>query len=152
MIFVETKLEIRRPAAEVFAFVSDQTNAPLWQQGLHEVRRVTDGPIAVGTEHVFVRNFAGKRIESRNRFLSYDEAARFVEFEIPAGLITGTASYLVEPVATDTCQLTSRMKVRVSGLARLLTPVLGRLLKRDVIRDDLRLKKLLEEGGASAPE
>jgi hypothetical protein len=44
-----------RPASEVFAFVSDQTNAPLWQEGLQEVRRITEGPIRVGTEHVFAR-------------------------------------------------------------------------------------------------
>ena len=31
MISVETRIEIGRPAADVFAFVSDQTNAPRWQ-------------------------------------------------------------------------------------------------------------------------
>ena len=66
MISMETRIEIGRPAADVFAFVSDQTNAPRWQSGLDEVHRLTPGPIGVGSEHSFVRRFAGRRIESRN--------------------------------------------------------------------------------------
>ena len=48
-------------AADVFAFLSDQLNAPRWQRGLHEVRRTTDGPIGVGSEHVFVRRVVTSR-------------------------------------------------------------------------------------------
>lgn len=151
MISVETHVDIARPASEVFAFVSDHTNAPLWQHGLHEVRRLTDGPIGVGTEHAFVRRFAGRRIESRNRFTHYDEARRFVEFEIPSGPITGKASYAVAPTGEAACRLTGRMDFRVSGLARLAAPLLARLLRRDSVRDDEALKRLLEErvGGPS---
>jgi hypothetical protein len=50
VIDVVTHLDVDRPAGDVFAFVSDQLNAPRWQRGLHEVRRTTDGPIGVGTE------------------------------------------------------------------------------------------------------
>src|SRR5687768_10448172 len=105
MISVETHLDTARPAAEVFAFVSDHTNAPRWQRGLHEVRRLTDGPLGVGTEHAFVRRFAGRLIESRNRFTQYDAARRYVEFEIPEGSITGRASYAVAPMGEGTCRL-----------------------------------------------
>jgi hypothetical protein len=64
VIDVVTHLDVGRPAGDVFAFVSDQLNAPRWQRGLHEVRRTTDGPIRVGSEHVFVRRFAGRRIDA----------------------------------------------------------------------------------------
>ncbi|MBA2513779.1 MAG: SRPBCC family protein [Solirubrobacterales bacterium] len=60
MIDLETTVEISRPVTEVFAFVADQTNAPRWQGGLHEVRRLTEGPLGVGTEHEFIRRFAGR--------------------------------------------------------------------------------------------
>ena len=45
MLTVEGSIVIGRPAEDVFAYVSDQTNAPRWQRGLLEVRRTTDGPI-----------------------------------------------------------------------------------------------------------
>ena len=46
MIDLETKVEIARPVSQVFAFVADQTNAPQWQDGLHEVRRLTNGRLS----------------------------------------------------------------------------------------------------------
>ncbi len=144
---VQTCLEIARPASEVFAFVADQTNAPQWQRGLHEVRRTTTDPIGVGTEHVFVRRFAGMKIESRNRFTRY-EPGRFVSFEIPSGQITGEASYLVEPTDTDSCRLTSEVHFRVSGLAGLAAPLLARVFERDTKRDEAALKELLEHSGS----
>jgi uncharacterized membrane protein len=142
MIDVKSSIEIARPPAEVFAFVSDHTNAPEWQADLHEVRRLTDGPIGVGSEHEFVRRFAGREISSRNRFVSFEEG-RFVEFEIPEGWITGRASYLAEPSPGGTL-LTSRMSFELRGPIRLAEPLLARLLVRDSRRDEARLKELLE--------
>ena len=144
MISVETRIEIGRPAADVFAFVSDQTNAPRWQSGLDEVHRLTPGPIRVGSEHSFVRRFAGRRIESRNKFVAF-EPGRFVAFDIPpGGGVTGEASYLVEPTSASTSALTSRVQLRFSGLGRLIEPFLGRVMRRDVERDDQVLRTLLE--------
>ena len=146
MIDVETTIEIARPVAEVFAFVADQTNAPKWQKGLREVRRLTDGPIGVGSEHEFVRRFAGREIASRNRFVAFEDG-HYVRFEIPEGLMTGEASYLAEPGPGGTA-LVSRMRFRVHGAGRLLAPLLSRVLARDSRRDEQRLKELLEGGAA----
>jgi len=151
VIIVESTVDIGRPGTEVFGFVADQTNAPSWQQGLHEVRRLTDGPIGVGTEHVFVRRFAGRRIESRNRFTRY-EPGRLVQSEIPDGWLTGQASYLVEPHGASSCRLTSRMEFQVAGPAALASPLLARVLARDSRRDEAALKALLETRNSHSTE
>lgn len=143
MIDVTTRVEIARPAQEVFDFVADQTNAPQWQTDLREVRRLTDGPIGIGSEHEFVRTFAGRRFASRNRFVAY-EPGRYVRFEIPSGWITGTASYRTETATSAGTLLTSRMEFHVHGPLVLLEPVLSRLLAKDSRRDEQRLKSLLE--------
>ena len=143
MIDIATSVEIERPVQEVFAFVADQTNAPKWQTDLHEVRRLTDGPIGVGSEHEFVRTFAGRRLSSRNRFVAF-EPGRYVKFEIPSGWISGTASYRTEVSRSAGTVLTSRMEFRVRGPLSLLEPVLSRILARDSRRDEQRLKALLE--------
>lgn len=139
---VETTVEISRPVAEVFAFVADQTNAPQWQGGLQAVRRLTDGPVGVGTEHEFVRRFAGRELASRNRFVSFEQG-RYVAFQIPEGWLTGEGSYSTEPIPSGTL-LTSRVRLQPRGVAALLDPLLARLLARDSRRDELRLKRLLE--------
>lgn len=140
---IRTCLDVDRPAAEVFEFVADQTNAPKWQHGLHEVRRLTPNPVGVGTEHVFVRRFAGMNIESQNRYTAY-EPGRFVSFEIPAGKITGEASYRVEPTGPKSSRLISEVHFQVSGVAGLAAPLLARVFARDNKRDEATLKKLLE--------
>jgi hypothetical protein len=147
MISVETTVEIDCPSGEVFAFVADQTNAPRWQRGLNEVRRTTEGPLGVGTEHLFIRRFAGRRLKSRNRYTGYEDG-RYVEFEIPEGWVSGHASYLVEPLGAGTSRLISRVSLRASGPVRLVAPLLGRLLARDSARDEAQLKALMEAGGA----
>jgi len=105
---------IDRPFGVVFDFVADQTNAPTWQLDLAEVQRITPGPIGVGTEHLFIRRFAGRRIASRNRFTSF-EPGRFVEFEIPDGWLTGHASYRVVARQAGTCELTSGIALEAKG-------------------------------------
>ena len=147
MIDLETTVEITRPVAEVFAFVADQTNAPQWQNGLHEVRRLTEGPIGAGSQHVFVRRFAGREIASRNRFVAFEEG-HYVRFEIPEGWLTGQAEYVTEPSPSGTV-LTSRMQFHAHGFAALLEPLLSRVLARDSRRDEERLKRLLERGAAT---
>jgi Polyketide cyclase / dehydrase and lipid transport len=147
VIDVVTHLDVDRSAADVFAFVSDQLNAPRWQSGLHEVRRTTDGPIGVGSEHVFVPRFAGRRIESRNRFVEF-EPGRYVAFEIPDGAMTGRASYLVEPIDAGRCHVTSAMRFRFTGWVRIAEPLLARVVRRDSQRDEQALKRLLEAAPA----
>jgi uncharacterized membrane protein len=146
-IDIRTCLDIDRPAAEVFEFVADQTNAPQWQHGLHEVRRLTPGPIGVGTEHVFVRRFAGMKVESRNRYTAY-EPGRFVSFEIPAGKITGEASYRVEPAGPKSSQLISEIHFHIPGVSGLAAPLLARVFARDSRKDEATLKELLERTDA----
>jgi hypothetical protein len=144
MISQESRLPIARPPGEVFAFVSDMTNAPRWQAGLREVRRLTPGPLRVGTEHAFVRRFAGREVASRNRFVAFDPG-RFVAFEFPQGWVTGRGSYRVEPDGHGGCLLTSRVELHPRGVMRLAQPVLARVLRRDVRRDDETLRAVLEQ-------
>ena len=92
---------------------------------------------------MFVRRFAGRRIESRNRFVDF-EPGRYVAFEIPNGAMTGQASYLVEPIDADRCHVTSTMRFSIAGWMRLAEPLLARVLERDSRRVEQTLKQLLE--------
>ena len=146
---MQSSIELQAPAALVFDVVADQTNAPRWQTGLHEVRCITPGPLGVGTEHEFVRRFAGMRFASRNRFIAY-EPGRFVAFEIPSGKITGVASYRVQPTEANTSRLISTVDFRLGGPARLATPLLAQVFKRDMEKNLATLKALLEQTRADA--
>jgi len=85
-------------------------------------------------------------VEARNRYTGF-EPGRFVSFEIPTGKITGEASYLVEPTGASTSRLTSEVNFRVSGLARMATPLPARVFERDGRNNLATLKDLLEHSG-----
>ena len=142
MFVVESVVEIERPAPEVFDFVADMTNAPLWQSGLHRVQRTPAGPVSIGSQHVFERRFAGRVLRSRNRITAFDPPSRMA-FEIPEGWISGRAVYEVTPTEGGG-RVSCRMEFRARGIGRLLEPLLARLLSHDSRRDDQRLKALLE--------
>ncbi len=84
MINVEEGISINRTAAEVFAFVGDQTNAPRWQRGLDSVRMIGGGPIGVGTRHEFVRTMMGRRMSGETEYTPF-EPDRYVAFEATSG-------------------------------------------------------------------
>ena len=144
MFTVTTRRVIAGEPDAVFRFVSDQTNAPRWQSGLQEVRRLTSGPIGVGTEHEFTRTFAGRALTSRNRFVRF-EPGHLVEFEVPGAWLSGRASYVVAPVAGGT-RLISTMQFTAPGRWRVLEPILRLLLLREASRDDARLAAIFASG------
>jgi uncharacterized membrane protein len=145
MVVVEKQIEINRPAVDVFAYVSDQTHGPLWQRGLLEVRRTTDGPIGVGTRHTGVRKFVGRTLELSNEYTRY-EPNTLVAFKVE-GTVPGQGSYVLEEVGGDRTGLTSRVELHASGLSRLAEPFMAMSLRREMKANLAALKDLLEGGG-----
>jgi carbon monoxide dehydrogenase subunit G len=147
MIDIKQHVEINRQASAVFAFVSDQTNAPRWQRGLEEVHRLTDGPIGVGTRYRFVRTLMGRRMSGENEYTRYD-LDRSTAFTATSGGWPLQASYLVEPVGEGRTRLTSSLELHPAGPFRLLERLLATTLRRDVKRNLASLKDLLENAQA----
>lgn len=55
MIRFEHSIDIDRPIDEVFSFLADFTNIPLWNYYVAQVRQLTRGPVVVGTLYDQVR-------------------------------------------------------------------------------------------------
>jgi uncharacterized membrane protein len=140
---VNGQIEIDRPSREVFAFVSDQLNAPTWQKGLIEVRRLTEGPIGVGTKHTFVRKIVGRKIAADNEYYEYQPDRR-VAFRLISGSTPGGGSYDVESLSPDRTKLGTSVELHPSGLARLAEPLMSKTIKKEVDGNLASLKELLE--------
>lgn len=148
MIRVTKSVLIHRSAEDVFEFVSNQENAPRWQNGLVEVRRLTDGPPRVGTRHAFVRTFMGKQLVAENEFVEFDPPRR-VAFRVTTGPMPGGGSYVVEADA-EGARLTSTVEMEASGFLSLAEPLVARTLRRDVEANLARLKGMLESSPVGA--
>jgi uncharacterized protein YndB with AHSA1/START domain len=55
MIEFENTVRVDRPITDVFAFLSDLENIPKWNYYVVEVRKLSDGPIGIGTTYHQVR-------------------------------------------------------------------------------------------------
>jgi carbon monoxide dehydrogenase subunit G len=55
MLEFENTIRVRRPIAEVFAFLSDLENIPKWNYYVLEVRKTSAGPIKIGTTYHQIR-------------------------------------------------------------------------------------------------
>jgi Polyketide cyclase / dehydrase and lipid transport len=51
MASFENTVTIRRPVEDVFAFLADFENVPAWNPAIVETRKVSPGPVGVGTTY-----------------------------------------------------------------------------------------------------
>lgn len=142
MIKAEKTGVVDCPVDEVFAYIGDQRNAPKWQAGLIEVKRLTAGPPGVGTRHSFVRSFLGRRLEANNEYIAY-EPGKLITFKSTSGPVPLEASYLFEAVAGGT-KVTSRIEMDAKGLLSLAEPLIARGLRREMDAAFIAVKELLE--------
>lgn len=142
MIKLEGSIIVRRPIEEVFAFVADQRNGPEWQSGLLEVRPTSEGALGLGTKHIFVRKFMGRRLEATNEYIEYKPNKKFA-FRSTSGPMEFKAGYLTESTAEGT-KLTAWIEMQPKGFAGLAEPLIASSLKRDVLANLGKLKDLLE--------
>ena len=59
IITVAVDIMIDRPAAEVFAYLSDFGKNSIWQRGMRECRFTSDPPLRIGSTYDQVAEFLG---------------------------------------------------------------------------------------------
>ncbi len=138
MFRTEASVTIDRPVAEVYAFVTDCRNEPVWHSDAIEAT----GDTAVGAVQTWVLRFMGRR-ESLMK-VSRLEPDRLEELQALGSLMgmQPTISYLFEPVGAQT-RFTRRMDMQTHGVATIM-PVRWMTTKRNQ-RFVSNLKSVLEQ-------
>ena len=142
MVTNEKSIIINRPIEEVFAYVSDLQNGPEWQTELVEARRITDGPLSIGTQFTSVRKFMGRRLESGIEFTAY-EPNKKIAFKSISGSSPFEQSFLFESTAEGT-KLTSRLDLQTTGLMGLAEPLIASGVRKEMDTAFGDLKNLIE--------
>ncbi len=133
---------IRRPAAEVFAFVSDAANNPSWQRGMVSCKWEGEGPVQVGSRYRQEARFLGRPVRSVFRVVEL-EPGRRIRIATVQSTFPITVERRVEPVDDATCTVSATIGGG-PAVPALLRPVLRRLAQRSVDADYDRLVDLLE--------
>jgi uncharacterized protein YndB with AHSA1/START domain len=139
---VETSVRIRRPPAEVFAFIADPTNLPRWDPAVREVRRTEDGPVGRGSGLRVTAEEGGRRVAIDTRIVEF-EPDRAFGIEATYGGVPLRLTWRLEPV-TDGTRLTASGEAEVGGLLALAGGFVKGLVLERLDNAHASLKRLLE--------
>jgi carbon monoxide dehydrogenase subunit G len=137
----ENTVMISRSIEDVFGFLSDFENVPTWNYAISETRKVSEGPVGVGTIYQQVRSVPS-RSEERFEVTAYNPP-RHLEIRGQLGPFPSRLSYALDAVPEGT-HVTNSVELELRGPSRLLGRVAVPRV-RDAVATNLRkLKELLE--------
>ena len=140
---ITTSTEIARPTEEVFAYVTDPSTMPEWQQGA--VSGHMDAPTTrVGSKCTTIRRIGGRQREVTTEITAYDPPQRWADRGID-GPIRVIVAVTVEPLADKRSRLTIELDFTGHGIGKLLVPLVVRpQAAREMPENMRRLKQRLE--------
>jgi uncharacterized protein YndB with AHSA1/START domain len=143
----EASTSIDRSPEDVFAFLSDVDNLPLWQNSMVEIDKQYEGEPTVGSQSRGVNKFMGRKMEFTTEFTSYDPPKR-MSIKTVDGPFDYRQEERVEPEG-DGCRVTiiGEAPAGMGGFfGKMADPLVAKLYGRSVRGDLDVLKGILEEG------
>ncbi len=141
---LDARVYINRPVGEVFVRWGDLERAPEWAGAVIERRKLTEGPVAVGTKYRAVDQFPGRRIEFTVEITEY-EADRLMAGAWSGALEGGWEARFEE--RDGGTELAVHAEMKPSGMLKLLSPLMGGFARRAMQKDLARFKTWVEAGG-----
>jgi uncharacterized protein YndB with AHSA1/START domain len=141
VVRVELTVEIARPAADVFALLTDVSRVPEWQASAIESR--ADGPLAEGVRIHERRHFLGHDGDTELEVSAFEPARR-----LALRTLRGPVKLVIDHVLEETDGRTAlrvTAEGRAHGLLRLAGPAVTAKARQELRRDFERLKAILEE-------
>ena len=142
MQFTNT-ITINRPVADVYAYLTDLENLPRWNYAIQQTRKVSPGPVAVGTRYHQVRTVPTRQEESLE-VVELDDGRRLVVRgtlnRLPARL-----DYDLEPAGRTTV-LTNTVDLTLHAPLVLASSLATRQVRRAVAQNLAVLREVLEAG------
>jgi hypothetical protein len=138
MAHYRASLEVQRPRAEIFAYLSDFSTTREWDPSVVEARRLNGDAVGEGTEFLLVAEFLGRRNELTYRIVEYDPP-NAVTFLCENATVISRDRITFEPTA-DGARVTYDADLALKGAMRIADPLLALAFKRvgDRALDGLR--------------
>ncbi|HET8662953.1 MAG TPA: SRPBCC family protein [Nocardioides sp.] len=142
MKFANT-VTIARPPEDVFAFLADLENLPRWNYAIQQTRKVTPGPLAVGTRYHQVRTVPTRQEESLE-VVDLEHGRRLI-VEGTLSMLPARLEYDLVPQGGGTV-VTNTVELDVPPPLVLVSLVATRRIKPAVAENLAVLKTILERG------
>ena len=73
MLKFDVNIMIEKPVEEVFRFVAEGENGSKWNSAVKSVRKITEGPVKVGTKYSMLRELPSGSVENTYEVIEYEE-------------------------------------------------------------------------------
>ena len=144
MKFTNT-VTINRPHREVFAYLADFENVPFWNHAIERTRKITDGPVGVGSRYHQTRTLP-RRAEETFEVVTF-EPEHTIVVRGDLGPFHGDIAYVLES-SGDATALTNTMDLTASGPLRVVAPLASSRISNAVAANLDMLRQILERAGA----
>jgi hypothetical protein len=130
MVKIEYEMILQNDIDEIFSYIANPENNPVWDLIPSEANMSSDGSIEVGTTGNSVITFLGNIYEMN---FSYDifDPPNCVSHLSTAGLIVAEMTNDLASVGNGT-KLTVQMKIRLRGLRKLVEPFIAKKIRKQI--------------------
>jgi carbon monoxide dehydrogenase subunit G len=136
---------IDRPIDEVFAFLADGTNDPKFSPRVQEIRKTTDGPVAVGTVFESTVKDAGMTTQRKFEITSSEAPTRIRWSERSTNMITvPEGGYDLEKVSDTQTKVTVHNTFAGHGFGKVIVGFALRAAVKDAPAFAQRIKSAVE--------
>jgi uncharacterized protein YndB with AHSA1/START domain len=147
-ISVQVSDVIKRPKEDVFAFVSNMENSPLWGRTV-KTTKVSEGPVSVGTVFREEARIMGRRINSQAEVTEFDPPSR-LSYTGRFGNGWEEHARITFKAVDEGTRMNLTGEAEMGRLAELLAPIFSLLIRKQVQSLFKSLKDVLETSDGPA--
>src|SRR5919201_2524022 len=142
-------VEIARRPEDVFAYIDDLSRHAEWQPQIVNTQVETEGPTRVGSRATDTRRVPGGPRKFTYEITEHDPP-RKASFRGVDGPVRPVGTVTVEPIGDGSrSRVTLRLDLQGHGFGKLIAPLARRDARKQVPKDQARLKERLERGAGA---
>jgi carbon monoxide dehydrogenase subunit G len=146
MATIVESIEISRRPEDVFAYATDFSRFPEWQEGIVSARPEGDAPLAVGSSALVTRRAGPRELARSERITNLDPPRSWVVRGV-GGPLVAIAEGTIEPLEEgERSRVTISLEFEGRGIGRLFVPLVRRQARKQLPRNEQQLKDSLERG------
>lgn len=139
---IEGSVVIKRPADKVFTYTTEAKSWPKWHATVLEAEQTSQGQVGVGTTFRGKQRVMGQTSEWTAKVTKYEPHKGWSKV-IDSGSVIIDNGLIFDPTQEGT-RFTMVQDVKVSGLLKLLSPVIISSMRKQLKLDIATLKSILE--------
>src|SRR5437667_4479775 len=145
MAAINESIEVDRRPEDVFAYIDQLDRHGEWQGQIVSVKLETEGPTRVGSRATDTRRIPGGPRDFTYEITEHDPPRR-ASFRGVNGLVRPVGTVTVEPAGDSRSRVTLEFDLVGHGIGKLLAPLARRDARKQIPKDQARLKERLEAG------